>query len=710
MNKKKYMYLFAATMLMAACSSDEIISDDNSSNGQNTELSGFTGEITDNLMILESEGCDGEDAGETRSTISNGEFSKWGANDMVSISDGTLFYKYKTASATEGTSCTFEVVDNNSQFDHDLTGSESFYAFYPAAAVSGWNGAEVSAMVYTEQDYNENIDDGAMGAYMATKGEIGDNSHVSFSFKHCCSVVEVNLSSLGVTPKRVSLMSNDQVSLSGNLKYNIESNTIVVNNNDATGYSYSTQSNVVTLSNVAANATMVRFYILPVYISNGVTITVEDTDGNFYTKTTSTPVGNTADPGIAMKESNDKTTNVPVAKPYYKKFNFGAASTATRKGDWMATIPGNIWLHTLSIPGAHDAGTWKLTDSSIKEQMAYCQSLDIQAQLEAGVRAFDLRVPYKGLSSAPTTAKVNLYHGMVNCNVLFKDAMDYLVSFVKNHPTETVVVICNKENSTGNAAVSGTNTDETDYSEDANGCAWQASIREYLDGTYTDASTVDATITGSRKEYFITDVGQPMRLNNCRGKILFLTRNYYGTSQSATTPVYGGVIRDWGESTSFNATFHKDNAAAVCGVHVQDCYDVSDTSTKQGYVKDCLDASVADNNNIFYINFVSMAKSFNASLIFSPSSMYPKTNATTMNDAVATLLNSYTGKTGLMFYDFCGDATYNGNALQTAILNQNYKYVFKGRTRISSSSSNSTGATINGSEYADDSDVFAKPF
>ena len=141
MNKKKYMYLFAATMLMAACSSDEIISDDNSSNGQNTELSGFTGEITDNLMILESEGCDGEDAGETRSTISNGEFSKWGANDMVSISDGTLFYKYKTASATEGTSCTFEVVDNNSQFDHDLTGSESFYAFYPAAAVSGWNGA-----------------------------------------------------------------------------------------------------------------------------------------------------------------------------------------------------------------------------------------------------------------------------------------------------------------------------------------------------------------------------------------------------------------------------------------------------------------------------------------------------------------------------------------------------------------------------------------
>lgn len=700
MNKKKYMYLFAATMLMAACSSDEIISDDNSSNGQNTELSGFTGEITDNLMILESEGCDGEDAGETRSTISNGEFSKWGANDMVSISDGTLFYKYKTASATEGTSCTFEVVDNNSQFDHDLTGSESFYAFYPAAAVSGWNGAEVSAMVYTEQDYNENIDDGAMGAYMATTGVIGDNSHVSFSFKHCCSVVEVNLSSLGVTPKRVSLMSNDQVSLSGNLKYNIESNTIVVNSNDATGYSYSTQSNVVTLSNVAANATMVRFYILPVYISNGVTITVEDTDGNFYTKTTSTPVGNTEDPGIAMKESNDKTTNVPVAKPYYKKFNFGAARTATRKGDWMATIPGSIWLHTLSIPGSHDAATWKLTGSDPIDQMAYCQSLDIQKQLEAGVRAFDLRVPYIGISSAPTTGTVYLYHGIKDTKVLFKDAMDYLVSFVKNHPTETVVVIVNKENSKFLLS--------TDYSADDNGCTWQKSIRDYVDGTYQDASTVDESITGSRAEYFITDVGQPMQLNNCRGKILFLTRNYYDTTQSGTGNVFGAVIRSWGDNTSFDATMYKSGAASVCGVYVQDAYGAESTDAKATSVKSCLDLSVADNSTKFYINFVSMAKPYSAT---SPTdAMYPKTNATTMNSSIATSLNSYTGKTGIMFYDFCGDATYNGDALQTAILNQNYKYVFKGRTRISSSSSNSTGATINGSEYADDSEVFAKPF
>lgn len=701
----------AAGMLMAACSSDEIMSDGSNENGQTTELSGFTGEITSDLDVLDTEGCDGEDAGETRSTISGGVFSKWSSTDVVSISDGTLFYKYKVSTDTEGANCMFEVVDGNSQFDKGLTGSEKFYAFYPAAAVNGWSGTTVSAMVYTQQDYAENIDDGVMGAYMGTDATVSeDGSHVSFSFKHCCSVVEIDLSSLGVTPKRISIMSNDEASLAGNIKYDVATKKIVVNSNDATGYSYSTQSNVITLDNVDPNAKMARFYILPVYISNGLTITVEDTNGDFYTKKTSSAIGNKTDPGISMIESNSQTAHVIPAKPYYKKINFGAASTATRKGDWMATIPGNTWLHMLSIPGSHDAGTWKLTGSSVANQMSYCQSLDIQGQLEAGVRAFDIRVPYKGLSTAPTTATVNLYHGMVNCNVLFKDAMDYLVSFVKKHPTETIVVISNKENSQGNLAVSGTNTDDTDYSEDANGCAWQASIREYLDGTYTATSTVDNTIEGSRKDYFITEVGQPMRLNACRGKILFLTRNYYGTTQSATTPVYGGVIREWKDGKdypSFDATIYKNNAVSVCGIYIQDDYNSSSTSTKESSVKSCLDLSVADNSNKFYINFVSMAKSFSLS---GGSAMYPKTNAKTMNAAVATMLDSYTGKTGMMFFDFCGDDTYNGKKLQTAILNQNYKYVFKNRTRKSASTGSGTGAVINGSEEADGSEVFAKPY
>lgn len=691
MNIKKYMYLMAASLTMTACSNEDFTSGNGTGDKDVTEVSGFGGNIVDGLDVLDTEGCDGEKAGDTRSTISNGEFSSWSTTDIVSISDGTLSYKYKPTTIN-GTRCEFGVVDGKNQFDKDLTGNENFYVFYPAAAVSGWNGAKVTSMVYAQQDYTENVDNGAMGAYMATKAKVNEDKHVSFDFNHCCSVVEVNLSTLGVTPKSVSLRSNSGVDLAGKIVYDIDNNTITVSANDATDYSYSTRSEVINMQNVAADAKTARFYVLPVMLKGGVTVTIEDTDGNFYTKSTSTDIGNASET-IKVKGPDGKDLAGAAAKPYYKKVNFGAATTA-RKGNWMSTIPGNTWLHGLSIPGTHDAATYNTSTSS-----AQCQSKNFNEQLEAGVRAFDIRVPYIGLSNAPTTATVSIYHGIVNTKVLFKDAMDYLVSYVKKNPTETIIVVVNKENSKPKSLITIGNKSK-DYSQDDNGCAWQKSIRDYVDGTYKDASTVDASITGSRAGYFITDISQPLRLSSCRGKILFLTRNYYGTSQSATSPVYGGVIRNWEDNTIFDATIYKTNAASVCGIHIQDNYSQSNYNTKQNNIKECLEKSAADFTNKFYFNFVSMVKETGAS---------PKDAAKTMNPATVNLLANVSGKTGVMFYDYCMDKNCGGIDLQKAILNQNYKYVFGKRTRVFASKGNGTGVGIAGDEYADGSDVFAKP-
>lgn len=681
----------AAGLTMTACSNEDFTSGNGTGDKDVTEVSGFGRNIVDGLDVLDTEGCDGEKAGDTRSTISNGEFSSWSTTDIVSISDGTLSYKYKPTTIN-GTRCEFGVVDGKNQFDKDLTGNENFYVFYPAAAVSGWNGAKVTSMVYAQQDYTENVDNGAMGAYMATKAKVNEDKHVSFDFNHCCSVVEVNLSTLGVTPKSVSLRSNSGVDLAGKIVYDIDNNTITVSANDATDYSYSTRSEVINMQNVAADAKTARFYVLPVMLKGGVTVTIEDTDGNFYTKSTSTDIGNASET-IKVKGPDGKDLAGAAAKPYYKKVNFGAATTA-RKGNWMSTIPGNTWLHGLSIPGTHDAATYNTSTSS-----AQCQSKNFNEQLEAGVRAFDIRVPYIGLSNAPTTATVSIYHGIVNTKVLFKDAMDYLVSYVKKNPTETIIVVVNKENSKPKSLITIGNKSK-DYSQDDNGCAWQKSIRDYVDGTYKDASTVDASITGSRAGYFITDISQPLRLSSCRGKILFLTRNYYGTSQSATSPVYGGVIRNWEDNTIFDATIYKTNAASVCGIHIQDNYSQSNYNTKQNNIKECLEKSAADFTNKFYFNFVSMVKETGAS---------PKDAAKTMNPATVNLLANVSGKTGVMFYDYCMDKNCGGIDLQKAILNQNYKYVFGKRTRVSASKGNGTGVGIAGDEYADGSDVFAKP-
>lgn len=681
----------AAGIMTTACSNEDFTPSNEGGRNDATIVSDFSGNIGNELDVLDTEGFDGDMANNTRSTITNGEFSSWSTTDIVSISDGTLSYKYKPTTIN-GTRCEFGVVDGKNQFDKDLTGNENFYVFYPAAAVSGWNGAKVTSMVYAQQDYTENVDNGAMGAYMATKAKVNEDKHVSFDFNHCCSVVEVNLSTLGVTPKSVSLRSNSGVDLAGKIVYDIDNNTITVSANDATDYSYSTRSEVINMQNVAADAKTARFYVLPVIMKGGVTVTIEDTDGNFYTKSTSTDIGNASET-IKVKGPDGKDLAGAAAKPYYKKVNFGAA-TAARKGNWMSTIPGNTWLHGLSIPGAHDAATYNTSTSS-----AQCQSKNINEQLEAGVRAFDIRVPYIGLSNAPTTATVSIYHGIVNTKVLFKDAMDYLVSYVKKNPTETIIVVVNKENSKPKSLITIGNKSK-DYSQDDNGCAWQKSIRDYVDGTYKDASTVDASITGSRAGYFITDISQPLRLSSCRGKILFLTRNYYGTSQSATSPVYGGVIRNWEDNTIFDATIYKTNAASVCGIHIQDNYSQSNYNTKQNNIKECLEKSAADFTNKFYFNFVSMVKETGAS---------PKDAAKTMNPATVNLLANVSGKTGVMFYDYCMDKNCGGIDLQKAILNQNYKYVFGKRTRVSASKGNGTGVGIAGDEYADGSNVFAKP-
>lgn len=681
----------AAGIMTTACSNEDFTPSNEGGRNDATIVSDFSGNIGNELDVLDTEGFDGDMANNTRSTITNGEFSSWSTTDIVSISDGTLSYKYKPTTIN-GTRCEFGVVDGKNQFDKDLTGNENFYVFYPAAAVSGWNGAKVTSMVYAQQDYTENVDNGAMGAYMATKAKVNEDKHVNFDFNHCCSVVEVNLSTLGVTPKSVSLRSNSGVDLAGKIVYDIDNNAITVSANDATDYSYSTRSEVINMQNIAANAKIARFYVLPVVLKGGVTVTVEDTDGNFYTKSTSTDIGNASTTGT-VKDSNGKNLAGAAAKPYYKKVNFGAASTA-HKGNWMSTIPGNTWLHGLSIPGAHDAATYNTSTSS-----AQCQSKNINEQLEAGVRAFDIRVPYIGLSNAPTTATVSIYHGVVNTKVLFKDAMDYLVSYVKKNPTETIIVVVNKENSKPKSLITIGNKSK-DYSQDDNGCAWQKSIRDYVDGTYKDASTVDASITGSRAGYFITNVDQPLRLSSCRGKILFLTRNYYGTSQSATSPVYGGVIRNWEDNAIFDATIYKTNAASVCGIHIQDNYSQSDYNTKQNNVKECLEKSAADFTNKFYFNFVSMVKETLAS---------PKAAAKTMNPATVNLLTNVSGKTGVVFYDYCIDKDCGGIDLQKAILNQNYKYVFDKRTRLTTPKGNGSGIGIAGDEYADGSDVFAKP-
>jgi hypothetical protein len=78
------------------------------------------------------------------------------------------------------------------------------------------------------------------------------------------------------------------------------------------------------------------------------------------------------------------------------------ASRLTRFGkDWMSMLGDNVKLSSISIPGSHDTG------SKYGGMFVETQSWSIEAQLESGIRYFDIRCRREG-------DKFSIYHGMLH--------------------------------------------------------------------------------------------------------------------------------------------------------------------------------------------------------------------------------------------------------------------------------------------------------
>jgi len=115
--------------------------------------------------------------------------------------------------------------------------------------------------------------------------------------------------------------------------------------------------------------------------------------------------------------------------------------------DWMGLLDGVTRrrpITRLVIPGTHDTGAYMYCNTP----MVRAQSLSIAQQLDAGVRALDLRV---GVAYFSTTYWI--FHGPVNLDVSVQSAIDDVVNFLTANPTETVIIMLKQE--TGKPDISG---------------------------------------------------------------------------------------------------------------------------------------------------------------------------------------------------------------------------------------------------------------
>lgn len=666
----------AATLALAACSNEDMVTSEVTPDAQNGEAIAFTGSKVTALEELAEENLDGTAVEATRSTLENGVFTGWTVGDKVSVSDGTLNFTYKVTESN-GTSCTFDVLEEgNNKFTGEGAKGKTFYCCYPAAAVKGWNGSTVTTMVYAEQDYTENMNGGDMGAYMATEATASaDGSAVGFNFAHTASVIEVNLASLDVQPKAVYLKSNSGVAIAGEVKCDVSDRSMTVSTTGGTTYATSSQSDVIGLTNVASNATIARFYIMPVKLVGGVTVTVVDTNGNYYTKKTSTDIGNDAEGKVSVTNNiNSVLSNYQVmpgattaAKPYYKKVNFGTAASATRKGNWMATIPSNIYFNMLSTPGAHDACTKGQAFGNSSE----CQDLDLQGLLDAGVRCFDIRPGY-WYNATITADNLYIWHGVTKTDTKYVDAIKMFADFLAANPTEAISIIMTKEVNAQTVLGVTFPTGYTDRSNSDDGGFWP---------TIKDCHETN-------KAYFKQMDHSNYNLGDYRGKIFYVNR-------TGTTIPYTANITNWGDDET------KDNWSCViglCNANVQDKYSTNGT-TKQDEVKRVLGITAAstDVKKVITYNFNSSAGS-------------PSTYASANNPALTTYLNggNITGPTSYLLCDYIGCTKNGGDVLLKAIVNQNYRYVYNGRTRNMGAATEGIGIGVAGDEYADEGTVYVK--
>lgn len=132
--------------------------------------------------------------------------------------------------------------------------------------------------------------------------------------------------------------------------------------------------------------------------------------------------------------------------------NVSRAEDTSKNSDWMADIPDDTYLSSVTIPGTHDSATAHIFPSFFLQ----CQSMGFNEQLEAGYRYLDIRL---ALDETTETTDLKFIHSFGTCKkessflqlfsdtLHLSDALADVYDFLENHPTETVIFCVKAENS-----------------------------------------------------------------------------------------------------------------------------------------------------------------------------------------------------------------------------------------------------------------------
>lgn len=114
------------------------------------------------------------------------------------------------------------------------------------------------------------------------------------------------------------------------------------------------------------------------------------------------------------------------------------------RADWMSGLRDDVTLGQLSLPGTHDTMSYDcLFCDLFEEPWVLTQSLDLEEQLNVGIRVLDLRVKWLEESSLGDQA-LFMFHQDFRVGgfdgVRFEQVISRIINFLGRHPRETVLI------------------------------------------------------------------------------------------------------------------------------------------------------------------------------------------------------------------------------------------------------------------------------
>ncbi|NQT92046.1 MAG: hypothetical protein HQ559_04730 [Lentisphaerae bacterium] len=140
------------------------------------------------------------------------------------------------------------------------------------------------------------------------------------------------------------------------------------------------------------------------------------------------------------RTAKSETASAELKTPIRHMASFlGSRQDNSWKAYWMSKatdLLSKLTLKELCLPGTHDSGTYDLL-SPFAGPWATTQTVNLQQQLEGGIRCLDLRVGFKG---GDASSGFILVHDTWKTEVTVKSAMEQVVAFLAENKDEFVLL------------------------------------------------------------------------------------------------------------------------------------------------------------------------------------------------------------------------------------------------------------------------------